>query len=491
MSKLRVMYVLYQYPQISETYIRSEIEAIRDECELRIFSLRRANAPFKNPEPFEQSDDAERMQREIREFRPHVLHTHWLPQVRELAYLSGYFGKAAEQSNVPFTVRAHSFDVLEDDQRHIRDTAPMLNSDLCYGVLSFPFTRPILRRNGVRDEKIFDCWPVINYARFHDESPNGPDVMNVGAALPKKQMENFLKLATMVPSRRFDLYALGYRSNEIDKLNAAAGHPVTIVPPVEPELMLKEYKRHQWLVYTASREMGTVAWPLAIAEAQAAGVGVCFPRLRPDLEEYVGPAGYLYDSIEDVVDIIVKPLPEERRRLGFEHARRSDVFTHRTTLLDLWRKAASAEAPAHQRSADGLLDWGEGDTPMEQDWRTRNLPLEIEPYVSEGSTFVEAGDASEWTGLRGDRRVLPFVERDGQYWGPPASDEVAIEELERMRQAGATALLFRDSNFWWFNHYREFARHVRARYQPLVENKRLIVFDLIASQDKGRGVGAP
>ena len=479
MSKLRVTYILYQYPQISETYIRSEMEAIRDACELQVFSLRPADAPYGTHEPYVLTDDVDAIRQGIRDFEPHVLHTHWLPHVRELGYFGGYFGRAASEAGIPFTVRAHSFDVLDHHHRYVREAAPLINSELCLGVLSFPFTRPILERCGVRGEKVYDCWPVVNYERFHDESPNGPDVMNVGACLPKKQMEDYLKLAKLVPHRRFDLYALGYRSKEIDKLNTQMGNPVQIIPPVEPERMLNEYKRHQWLVYTASPELGTVGWPLALAEAQAAGVGVCFPRLRPDLEEYVGPAGYLYDSIEEVADIIANPLPAERRRLGFQHARKSDVFEHKQILIGLWRKAEGrGTVPAFRRSADGLPDWGDGPSVLEQRWRSRHMSAQLAAVVPDGALLIEAGDASESADLHAGMRVLPFIERGGQFWGLPESDSVAIAELERMRKSGATAILFRSSNFWWFDHYREFTKHLRANCRPLIENKQFAVFGL-------------
>ena len=41
--------------------------------------------------------------------------------------------------------------------------------------------------------------------------------------------------------------------------------------------------------------------------------------------------------------------------------------------------------------------------------------------------------------LRGDLgldRAIPFLEKDGQWWGAPADDETALRELERLRQAG-------------------------------------------------------
>src|SRR5262249_32840152 len=215
------------------------------------------------------------------------------------------------------------------------------------------FSRPILEGAGVRGDKLTDCYPVVNFERFHDPSPNGEAVMNLGACLPKKQIEGFLKLATMFPGREFNLYAMGYKIGALAKVNECAGSPVRFVAPVEPEAMRAEYKKHEWLVYTAAPGMNTVGWPMAGAEAQAAGGGVCVPNLRPDLRDYVGPAGFLYDSIAQAAAIIARPFPDDLRQAGFEHAKKSDVGRHKEFLLRLWRQAhaaapgARADAVAH------------------------------------------------------------------------------------------------------------------------------------------------
>ena len=78
---------------------------------------------------------------------------------------------------------------------------------------------------------------------------------------------------------------------------------------------------------------------MAAAEAQASGVGVLLPDLRPDLKDYIGEAGYIYQSMDEVVDIISKPVPEHIREAGFENARKSDVYEHKTLLTDLWKKS--------------------------------------------------------------------------------------------------------------------------------------------------------
>ncbi len=80
--------------------------------------------------------------------------------------------------------------------------------------------------------------------------------------------------------------------------------------------------------------------------------------------------------------------------------------------------------------------------------------------------------------LSSGRRTILFSEREGQYWGPPPDDEVAIRELERLRQVGAGFIVFAWPAFWWFDYYSEFHRHLRSRFQCVLEHDRLVVFDL-------------
>ncbi|HXG09843.1 MAG TPA: glycosyltransferase family A protein [Gemmataceae bacterium] len=79
------------------------------------------------------------------------------------------------------------------------------------------------------------------------------------------------------------------------------------------------------------------------------------------------------------------------------------------------------------------------------------------------------------------QRAIPFLQRGGQYWGPPPDDETAIRELERLRRAGARFLAFAWPAFWWLEHYTGFHRHLRSHYPRLLENERLLVFDLRTS----------
>lgn len=82
---------------------------------------------------------------------------------------------------------------------------------------------------------------------------------------------------------------------------------------------------------------GNVGWPMAIAEAQTSGVGVCVANIRPDLRDYAGPSVFYDDSLDEALKTIRQPFPDELRQLGFEQAKKSDVFQHRSLLFKLWR----------------------------------------------------------------------------------------------------------------------------------------------------------
>jgi hypothetical protein len=339
MSKRRVMYVLVQYPQLSETYIRAEIMAVEDAYDLSIVSMIPADHPYERFTPFTLTPTREDIQAEIDRFRPDVLHTHWLhtqlPLVVELARANG----------IPFTVRSHSFDTLFEPPavpEALAGSIDALNGDLCLGILALPFAVPRLTAAGVDPAKITRVYPAVRYADFLDRGPNGDAVINVGASLPKKQFEDFVTVATAMPDVEFNLYAIGYHAPQLRAFNEAHGSPVNVREPVQPEAMPAVYKRHRWLVVTASRDIRTVGWPLCIAEAQASGVGVCVPRLRDDLRDYVGDAGFFYDAPDQVREIISQPYPEAMREAGFAQARKSDVASHISSLTRLWAGVPSA-----------------------------------------------------------------------------------------------------------------------------------------------------
>lgn len=137
---------------------------------------------------------------------------------------------------------------------------------------------------------------------------------------------------------------------------------------------------------------------------------------------------------------------------------------------DASREAPASSAPATKPALSAAAGWyQELGTAME----------ELRQLVPPQSTFILVDD-DQWgsQATLNDCRVLPFLERGGKYWGPPADDATAIRELERLRQGGASHVVFAWPSFWWLDHYAGLKRHLQGACPCLLANERLIVFRL-------------
>jgi hypothetical protein len=77
------------------------------------------------------------------------------------------------------------------------------------------------------------------------------------------------------------------------------------------------------------------------------------------------------------------------------------------------------------------------------------------------------------------RLCIPFLERDGSFFlAYPQNDLSAIQEVERLRRFGAGFIVIVWASFWWLGHYPGLNQHLRERYHCLVENERVVIFDL-------------
>ena len=121
-------------------------------------------------------------------------------------------------------------------------------------------------------------------------------------------------------------------------------------------------------------------------------------------------------------------------------------------------------------SATASDDWAE---------QLQRASAELQNLIPIGASFILVDDA-QWGRLRAleDHRVIPFLERNGEYWGPAADDATAWQELQRLRQSGAAYIVFAWPSFWWLEHFKEFAQRLRREFGCVLENERLVVFRL-------------
>src|SRR5262249_22826277 len=110
---------------------------------------------------------------------------------------------------------------------------------------------------------------------------------------------------------------------------------------------------------------------------------------------------------------------------------------------------------------------------------------ELAVVIPEGKAFILVDEnqlGSDWVD---GRRAIPFLERDGEYWGKPEDDAHAIQELERLRRAGADFIVFAWPAFWWRCCYSGLQQDLRRRFPCVLENDRLMVFDLRRAPETG------
>ena len=330
MAKKVVLIIVTNYPQLSQTYKENEFKYLVGDYEVFVAATSKPDKPTKMHFPYFFTPNAETLAKLIKQIRPDVIHGHYLftlPTVASAAKAAG---------NIPYTLRGHSFDMINKPREYLQQYNRFVEQDNFAGLLVFPFMIPTLIEAGYSEEKLIPSYPVVDYQRFFDRSPNGDGVINTGACIPKKAMHEYVDLAKLVPEKSFELIPIGYKEEKLTEYNRAAGSPLTIGNTVEPWRMPKLYKRARWLVYTADRTLADVGWPMAIAEAQASGCGVLIQNIRPDMADYIDGAGYTFENLDEAAERLRTPYPTEMRERGFEVAKRSDIAVNIAQLIALW-----------------------------------------------------------------------------------------------------------------------------------------------------------
>ena len=103
---------------------------------------------------------------------------------------------------------------------------------------------------------------------------------------------------------------------------------------------------------------------------------------------------------------------------------------------------------------------------------------ELAEMVPRGSNLVLVDDNQIGSEIIEGRNVIPFLERNGQYWGCPPDGTTATKEFERLRANGADYMAFIWPAHWWLDHFPELNDHLRSGFRCILQNERLIVFDL-------------
>jgi glycosyltransferase involved in cell wall biosynthesis len=181
---------------------------------------------------------------------------------------------------------------------------------------------------------------------------------------------------------------------------------------------------------------------------------------------------------------IDEPLGYCRVHATNEYNSRTPIEKNRTKLEIYDRRCAALSSHAQRLGLPfDPSTWKTGNDHYTWITTLDRAARELEKIVPEGETFILVDD-DWWNDGAGNGEVLPgrhrlqFIERNGEYWGPPADDTHAVRELERLRHRGARFVVVAWSAFWWLEYYAGFNAWLRSRFPCVLENDRLVIFKL-------------
>lgn len=76
-------------------------------------------------------------------------------------------------------------------------------------------------------------------------------------------------------------------------------------------------------------------------------------------------------------------------------------------------------------------------------------------------------------------RAIPFLEKNGIYWGRPNDEQQAIDEIKKQKSYGAEYVLVMWPAFWMLHYYKKFWQYLNDNHESILINERFYLFRLI------------
>jgi len=326
---VRVLYVLGNYPQLSESYIQAEIEfAIRSGVDVHVWSAACRHPFIQPPCPVYRGNLSEA----LISAKPDLLHVHYLHEWR---------GRASTlPRDLPATVRGHSFD---------------WNPETCTWVLKDSRVKKVYLfphfAETVKDPKVVPLPVAFSSMRFQGSSEKDRRmVFRTGAGLPTKGLRDFFLAATLCPDHRFVLavaVAGGYEKflEDLHAMNVESGMRVEIMIDVSWEEVARLTAKAGIYMDTSDPAGHSFGMPISIAESMATGSYV-LAREAPGISGYLGEVGDIYTTYEQAAELVRETLSwddQDWEATSIAAQKRSALFTDHAVLprlLQDWKVVA-------------------------------------------------------------------------------------------------------------------------------------------------------
>jgi len=187
----------------------------------------------------------------------------------------------------------------------------------------------------------------------------------------------------------------------------------------------------------------------------------------------------MFDRAEDITSMMARKMQAVRahrsqvRQLHYDRAARG-LNEYRGSIVQSGRYVEVFQATDDRLGA--ALEHRRADPSWHHVYQ---LAQEIAKVIPSQDAFLLVGGSDpEAESLVAPRRCIPFLEKNGQYWGDPADDETAIREITRLQLSGAKFMVLPSSAFWWLDHYSGLRKFLQSRFQCILKNDAAVVFDL-------------
>jgi len=333
--KQRILIIALSYPHATHSYINNEVKFLANCAEVLVLSPRRPSAPFYSPINFNYFDSIEQLEKQACHFQPSLILCWMLPN-------HCFARHVAEVLNTPFIIKTHTPDIFQLTTGNTRALIQFkawvygeLHQARSYRILMASFAKtarspqlqavfciPALRKPLAPyfpEEKLRDMQPWIFYDQFHNEKPNSDNLLVQGSIVNRR--ENQTTLAKVLSEIKSPIDWIAVPTPGCLWLDVP-GVPDNVqirkyVPPSEMPALYKSYKA---MITVGHGEYGR-GLPMSILEAQAAGVTVIAPSLRPDFDQYVTDGGgFIFKHEQEIPDLLERIPDQHRREMGFNNA---------------------------------------------------------------------------------------------------------------------------------------------------------------------------
>ncbi len=318
----KILYVVFHYKQLSESYIDWEMEYLIENgalIEIFVDSLYNSSPLPHNMKIHTSLNDA------ISDFKPDLIHIHWLN-------IYTLHCNTLKKYNIPITIKSHGFEIKEST---INSALTNVNVKK---ILTYQHYYDIINNNKrlfeektrfaknkliyENQKKIYNnvhklivTRVPINPKIHYPPIVNNKDkrlVIRVGAGLKSKDIPLYLKLANNMFKFNFVLCLIKctneeYYVDELIKLNENLGGRCVIHVNFTREQTADLMRQSSIYLHTTNSDV-SFGQPISIAEAMACGNYIIARKMDEMTKEYIGECGSEYTTYEEAYKLVMDTL---------------------------------------------------------------------------------------------------------------------------------------------------------------------------------------